>query len=144
MLLSVRARGRLATRLFVVSAVAAALVLAACSSSDETPTTQPAPSVGATAASTSAPTAAPTPAGGGATRDAVIASFALPTLTIPAGTTVSWTNQDDLPHTATADDGSWDSGTLTAGVFTHTFVTPGTFAYHCDIHPTMTGTIVVE
>ncbi len=65
-------------------------------------------------------------------------------LEIPVGTTVTWTNQDTAPHTATADDGSFDSGRLdNGGTFSFTFDTPGTYPYHCDIHPRMTGTIVV-
>jgi plastocyanin len=65
-------------------------------------------------------------------------------LTIPVGTTVVWTNQDTAPHTATSDTGAWDSGTLMTGkAFSFTFSQAGTFAYHCNIHPTMHGTVTV-
>ncbi len=75
-----------------------------------------------------------------------IADFAFSTgpLEIAAGTTVTWTNQDDVPHTATADDESFDSGRLENGAsFSQTFDSPGTYPYHCDFHPNMTGTIVI-
>jgi plastocyanin len=66
------------------------------------------------------------------------------TLTVPAGTTVAWTNDDSAVHTVTADDGSFDSGRLDPGeTFSVTFDTPGEFAYHCGFHPRMQGTIVV-
>lgn len=66
-------------------------------------------------------------------------------MTIPVGTTVVWMNQEsNIPHTVTSDAGLWDSGTLQPGQsFSHTFTTPGTFTYHCNIHPFMHGSIVV-
>ena len=71
-------------------------------------------------------------------------AFQPATLEVPVGTTVTWTNQGSAPHTVTADDGSFDSGTLQpGGTFSMTFDTPGTFIYHCEIHPNMMGTIVV-
>jgi plastocyanin len=67
-------------------------------------------------------------------------------LTIAAGTTVTWENTDaSLPHTSNSDDEVWESGTLNEGdEFSFTFEEAGTFAYFCQVHPTMTGTIVVE
>ena len=66
-------------------------------------------------------------------------------MTVPVGTTVTWTNMDAVAHTTTSDTGAWDSGTLTPGAsFQHTFTSPGTFTYHCMIHPYMHGTIVVQ
>jgi plastocyanin len=63
---------------------------------------------------------------------------------IAPGTTVTWVNNDSAPHTATSDDGVFDSGTLEPGdSFSFTFEDTGTFAYHCDIHPNMTATITV-
>ncbi len=57
---------------------------------------------------------------------------------------MTWTNSGVAPHTATAEDGSFDSGTLASGAtFEHTFSDPGTYAYLCQIHPDMTGTIEV-
>ena len=66
-------------------------------------------------------------------------------LTIPAGTTVTWTNTDSIPHTTTSDVSGWNSGTLSAGQqFNFTFADRGTFQYHCAIHPGMTGTVIVQ
>ena len=70
-------------------------------------------------------------------------------LTVPLGTTVRWTNRDPAPHTSTSGTVSqksnvWDSGTIGAGgSFSFTFTEPGTFQYFCEIHPFMTGTVVV-
>lgn len=66
-------------------------------------------------------------------------------LTVPVGTRVVWTNmQTGVPHTVTSDTGLWDSGTVQpGGTFAFTFTTAGTFAYHCNIHPTMHGTVMV-
>jgi plastocyanin len=60
------------------------------------------------------------------------------------GTTVKWTNKDNVPHTVTSATGDWDSGQLSNGQsFSHTFTQAGTFAYQCTVHPTMKGTITV-
>lgn len=57
---------------------------------------------------------------------------------------VIWQNQDTAPHTATADDGSWDTGTIEKGKLgSETFKEPGTFTYFCEIHPDMKGTVEV-
>lgn len=71
--------------------------------------------------------------------------FMPPKMTIPVGTTVKWTNQDGPTHTVTSDTaGIFDSGNLApTKSFSFTFTTPGTFTYHCAIHPTMMGSIVV-
>ena len=76
-----------------------------------------------------------------------IAGFAFDpaTVTIQVGNVVTWTNQDNVPHTATASDGSFDTGQLANGAFeTVTFNSAGTFDYVCSIHPQMTGSVVVE
>ena len=76
-----------------------------------------------------------------------IAGFAFDpaTVTIQVGDSVTWTNQDSEPHTATAEDGSFDTGHLANGDSeTVTFDTAGTFDYICSIHPQMTGSVVVE
>jgi plastocyanin len=76
-----------------------------------------------------------------------IAGFAFTpaTVTIQVGDSVTWTNEDSAPHTATAGDGSFDTGQLANGASgTATFDTAGTFAYVCSIHPQMTGSVVVE
>jgi amicyanin len=66
------------------------------------------------------------------------------TLTVPVGTTVTWTNQDEEPHTLAAKDGSFHSpGMDTHGTYSYKFTTPGSYDYICSIHPFMTGTVVV-
>ena len=66
------------------------------------------------------------------------------TLTVPVGSTVTWTNQDEEPHTLAAKDGSFHSpGIDTHGTYSFTFSTPGSYDYICSIHPFMTGTVVV-
>ena len=72
-------------------------------------------------------------------------SFTPATLTIAAGTTVTWINHDDVTHTVTAADKRFVSGAIdTDGTYSHQFTTPGTYAYHCAIHPTMTAQIIVK
>jgi plastocyanin len=72
-------------------------------------------------------------------------SFSPKSLTINVGDTVTWDNSDVQHHTATADDGSFDTGPISSGTpKSVTFSTAGTFAYHCNIHPTMTATLVVK
>jgi len=65
---------------------------------------------------------------------------------VKAGTTVTWTNRDDIPHGIAATGNSFArSGALdTEDHYSFTFTTPGTYQYFCYIHPHMTGTIVVE
>jgi plastocyanin len=66
-------------------------------------------------------------------------------VTVKAGTTVNWTNADDIPHTVTSSTQAFKSKALdTDDKFSFTFTTPGTFKYFCALHPHMTGTIVVE
>jgi plastocyanin len=61
------------------------------------------------------------------------------------GTTVTWANQEAVPHTVTAVDGGFHSGTLEQGdAFSHTFDATGAFAYVYAFHPGMTGTITVS
>jgi LPXTG-motif cell wall-anchored protein len=65
-------------------------------------------------------------------------------VTVSVGDTVTWTNHDSTDHTATASDGSFDTGTLGRGQSgSHTFTRAGTFSYICSIHPNMHGTVVV-
>ena len=83
----------------------------------------------------------------GATHAVAIADFAFApaTLTITAGDTVTWTNEDQIEHTATSTTGAFDSGLLGQGAsYSFTFTTPGTYAYLCTPHPSMTGQIVVQ
>jgi plastocyanin len=66
------------------------------------------------------------------------------TSTVKVGDTITWTNQDIAPHTATAQDGSFDTGTINKGKSgSHTFTKAGTFPYICSIHPSMKGTVTV-
>jgi plastocyanin len=74
-------------------------------------------------------------------------SFSPATLTVPVGTTVIWTNQDDIPHTvvSTDDPRAFRSKVLdTDEKFSYTFTKAGTFAYFCSVHPKMTGTVLVK
>lgn len=71
-------------------------------------------------------------------------SFSPATITIPVGTTVRWTNGDDIPHTVVSDDKAFKSKVLdTDEAFTFTFTKPGTFSYFCSIHPKMVAKVVV-
>jgi plastocyanin len=66
-------------------------------------------------------------------------------ITVQVGTIVTWTNQDDIPHTVTSTTQQFRSQALdTDDKFTFTFSTPGTYKYFCTLHPQMTGTVVVE
>jgi len=76
-----------------------------------------------------------------------IAKFAFvpATITIWAGQSITWTNADPVAHTTTSDNKVWDSGSLLQnGSFTTTFSQPGTYAYHCTIHPFIRGTVIVQ
>jgi plastocyanin len=72
-------------------------------------------------------------------------TFSPQTLTVPAGTTVTWKNQDDIPHTVTSTTKTFKSQALdTDDNFSFTFTTAGVYEYFCSLHPHMTGKIVVE
>jgi plastocyanin len=72
-------------------------------------------------------------------------SFGPPTLTVPVGTTVVWTNRDDIPHTVVSTDGVFKSKVRdTDEKFSYTFTKAGTYPYFCSVHPKMTGKIVVQ
>ncbi|HZS27378.1 MAG TPA: cupredoxin family copper-binding protein [Candidatus Angelobacter sp.] len=71
--------------------------------------------------------------------------FAPNPVTVPAGTTIRWTNRDDIPHNVVAEDKSFKSKVMdTDESFTYTFSKPGTYIYFCSIHPRMTGKVVVQ
>jgi plastocyanin len=71
-------------------------------------------------------------------------AFVPATLTVAAGSTVTWTNRDEEPHTVVADDGSFHSpGMGSQATFSYRFATAGTFGYVCSIHPFMHATVVV-
>jgi plastocyanin len=66
-------------------------------------------------------------------------------MTVKAGTTVTWINDDDTPHTVASSSKLFKSKALdTKDKFSFTFTTPGTYAYFCSLHPHMTGVVVVE
>jgi plastocyanin len=158
---------------------AAALLLAACSPipSVDTPTPEPEdnlPETGATqlvptdvplateppasiateppasTATSPAPTAAPTEA---APEPAFVniqgSRFSPASITVSAGTTVTWRHQGSGSHTITADDGAFNSGSITAGeTFSFTFTTPGEYGYYCEFHGSpggggMAGVVIV-
>ena len=67
------------------------------------------------------------------------------TITVTAGTTVKWTNKDNVTHTVTSNSSLFDSGNISSGnTYSHQFATAGSFPYHCSIHPSMTATVVVN
>ena len=72
-------------------------------------------------------------------------TFDPPQITVKTGTTVVWSNDDDIPHTVTSTTQAFKSAALdTNDKFSFTFTTPGSYQYFCSLHPHMTGTIVVE
>ena len=102
-------------------------------------------------------TPAPTATASGNTQTVMITTdssgtfaFIPATITIKAGTTVTWKNVTTVSHTVTSDDGkAFDSGlsnpiAAQTGTFSFTFNTPGTFPYHCAIHPFMKATVIVQ
>jgi len=132
--------------------VSLALALTACGgdSEDETSTSEGAGATATAPETSSEPSGnAPAPSGEAVRSEKVeISDFAYnpDPVTIQAGGKVIWMNEDSTPHTATADDGSFDTGPIEEGKLkSETFKQPGTYAYHCTIHPSMHGTIrVVE
>jgi plastocyanin len=71
--------------------------------------------------------------------------FGIVSLEVAAGTTVTWTNRDDVPHTVVSLKKVFKSPALDTGEhFSYTFTDTGTFDYYCSVHPRMTGTIVVK
>lgn len=72
-------------------------------------------------------------------------TFKNPVVTVKPGTTVTWTNGDDIPHTVVSKDGAFKSKVLDSGdKYSFTFAKPGQFGYYCSIHPHMTGTVIVK
>lgn len=83
-------------------------------------------------------------AAGGSTVEA--ADFSFTSITVTAGAEVGFENTGAKPHTMTADDGAFDSGNVAGGSSTTLTAPsePGAYAFHCEIHPSMTGTLTVE
>src|SRR5215470_9328892 len=72
-------------------------------------------------------------------------SFGPQSITVAVGTTVKWTNRDDIPHTVVSSEGVFKSRVLdTDETFSFTFSKPGNYPYFCSIHPHMTGSVVVQ
>jgi plastocyanin len=123
----------------LLMALSLILVLTGCSTTTPAATPTPTP----IASPTSTPTA--TPISGQANVNISGFAFVPPTLAVSIGTTVTWTNNDSSSHTITSNDNLFESGTISKGAsFNHTFNQKGTFNYHCTIHPSMTGKIIVE
>ena len=71
--------------------------------------------------------------------------FGPQTITVPVGTTVTWTNKDDIPHTVVSTEGVFKSKVRdTDETFSYTFSQAGTYPYFCSVHPKMTGKVVVQ
>jgi len=72
-------------------------------------------------------------------------NFSPMTLTVAAGSTVTWTNHDDIPHTVRAVDGSFHSKAMdTDDSYSFTFAKPGVYSYFCSVHPKMVGKVIVK
>jgi plastocyanin len=72
-------------------------------------------------------------------------NFSPMTLTVATGTTVTWTNHDDIPHTVRAVDGSFHSKAMdTDDSYSFTFAKPGVYSYFCSVHPKMVGKVIVK
>ena len=139
--------------LLAAALVALSLGLVACggggsdSSATEAETAPPASEEGGTGGVEGTAESEPAPSGEAAKSEKVeIVEFVYEPdpVVVQAGGKVIWQNQDTAPHTATADDGSFDTGTIEKGKLgSVTFKEPGTFTYFCVIHPTMHGTVEV-
>ena len=145
--------------LLSVALVAASVLLAGCSQSR--PEARPSVTFGPDSGSTpgmpgmsgmpsapsapgTAPATAPAAPAGGPVVSIDNFAFVPATLTVAVGSSVTWTNHDEEPHTVAANDGSFHSSGMGAqGTYSHSFATAGTFEYVCSIHPFMHGTVVV-
>lgn len=148
---------RIAPRLFLVGfLVASSLAFSACGDNDSGEGSATAPGGGT--AETTAPPATepettepagsePTPGGEAARSEKVKIvefSYVPDPVVVAAGGKVIWQNEDMAPHTATAEDGSFDTGTIEQGKLqAETFDEAGTYPYFCEIHPDMRGTVEV-
>jgi plastocyanin len=115
------------TKLLVLFLMGIAILLSGCSSQQPTTTTSPATT---------------TPSGNNV--EIKGSAFNPITITIKKGDTITWTNNDPVTHTVTIP-GVTDSGSIPSGqTFSFTFSNAGTFDYHCSIHTSMTGKIIVQ
>ena len=100
---------------------------------------------GSSGTSNGASTTATPPAAGGAQVSIKGFAFSPASVTIKAGGSVTWTNQDSPAHSITADNGEFDSGNIANGAtYSFTFAKAGSYPYHCGIHPSMKGNIIVQ
>jgi plastocyanin len=135
--------------LFLTCAVFAGVVLAGCGDDDDDTGNGATTEAPAATETEEAPSSAgeTTPSGDAQLSEKVeIVNFAYDPdpVTVEEGGKVIWINRDSAPHTATADDGSFDTGTLDEGKLkSESFKTPGEYTYICSIHPEMQGTVVV-
>jgi plastocyanin len=133
------------TALLAAALIALSVALTACGGGDSDGSSSESGSgAGSTAESTGSE---PAPSGEAARSEKVeIVEFAYgpDPVRVQVGGKVSWLNQDTAPHTATADDGSFDTGIIERGKLqSETFKQAGTYPYFCEIHPTMHGTVEV-
>jgi plastocyanin len=135
--------------LLVPALLALALGLAACGGGDDSTSaaTATAPAESEAAGETESTESEPAPSGEAAKAEKVkIVEFTYQPdpVVIQVGGKVIWQNEDTAPHTATADDGSFDTDLLQRGkIKSETFKEAGTFPYFCEVHPTMHGTVEV-
>jgi len=135
--------------LLVPVLVALSLAFAACGSSDDSTTDSGAVETTTESSDSGSESGGSTPAPSGEARksekvEIVEFTYGPDPVEVQVGGKVIWQNEDTAPHTATADDGSFDTGTLEKGKLKgETFKQAGTFTYYCEIHPTMHGTVEV-
>ena len=145
-------RSRILLTGLILLVVVSAVLVAGCGSGATTTSTASASTTMSSMTTTTGATgttggATTTTAGGAGGAKVSLANIAIdPTsVTIKVGETVTWTNNDPFAHRLVGDKGEFDSGTMAGGAtFGFTFKTAGTFAYHCSIHPSMTGTVIVQ
>jgi plastocyanin len=127
--------------------IAMALGLSACGGGDDSDTSTVAEPAESSTEGSDQDAGAPAPSGEAPRAEKVeIADFAYDPdpVTVQVGGKVTWLNQDSAPHTATAEDGSFDTGTLEEGKLkSETFKRAGTYEYICQIHPDMHGVVEV-
>ncbi len=72
-------------------------------------------------------------------------AFTPASITVPVNTTLTWTNKDGITHTVTSNTGLFGSPNISGGgTYSYLFTTAGTFPYHCTIHSSMSGTVIVQ
>ena len=129
----------MARRLLIGLALLLTVLVLVASCQTQAPAPVPTPAPAPAPASTSGPTATDV--------ELEILNFAFVpnTITVAAGTTVTWTNLDSAPHTVTTRETLFDSGRMSTGdTFSYTFEQSGIYEYYCTIHPSMVATIIVN